>query len=134
MTHSTLTQQNETLTKITTSISTVKVMRNDTINSIVTDAIQYGKANKNSELNISKKNAIASFLATMDVKTKETDSYTKRALKIAHEILVKDKQIQFQLLTISQIEQLLCFSKSEIHKLYMIHDDILYILLYYYLQ
>ena len=75
MTATTLTKQNDTLTKITTSISTVKVMRNDTIKSIITDAIQYGKSHKNSELNISKKNAISTFLTSMDVKTKETDSF-----------------------------------------------------------
>lgn len=118
MKNETITTANETLVKARENATKVITKRNSAVQTIVTQIIADSKAYKNT---LSSKNAVAE--AVKDLELTEVDAHTKRALKVAKAILVDGKKIKKELLTLSQMEQLLCFNIAQVNELMDYEDE-----------
>ena len=112
---------NETLANMSDNINKAKVIRANTVQSIIRDTLDY--ANDHKEVFSTKKNAISTFIKN-NLQGGEVDNYTKRALKVAKFILVDGFKIKRELLTIAQMEQLLTFNKNTVNQLMSLEDEL----------
>jgi len=110
---------NETLANMSDNINKAKVIRANTVQSIIRDTLDY--ANDHKDVFSTKKNAISVFIK--QYLNSDVDNYTKRALKVAKFILVDGYKVKRELLTIAQMEQLLTFNKNTINKLMSLDDE-----------
>lgn len=117
MTNETITKANEDLTKARANAKLVISKRNNAVQTIITQIIEDSKAYKDT---LSGKNAVAQTIK--DLELVDVDAHTKRALNVAKAILVDGKKIKKELLTLSQMEQLLCFNQAQINALMNIDD------------
>jgi hypothetical protein len=117
--NTTLTNLNETLVNITNNIATAKELRNNAVSDVIATILNL--ASENSDLFTTKKTAITVFCKQYI--NSDIDNYTKRAVKVAKCILVDGYKVKKEVLTLSQIENLLTFNKNLVNKLMKIEDD-----------
>lgn len=111
---------NETLANMSSNITKAQDIRKNTVQSIISDTIEY--ANDHKEIFSNKKNAIAVFIKQH--LNSDVDAYTKRALKVTKFILVDGYKVKRELLTLAQMEQLLTFNKNTVNKLMSLDEDV----------
>ena len=110
-----ITTHNDTLAKQTRGITSIKTVRNNTVKTIIKEILAYAKDNKDVFAKQSKKSIMTTFINNQGFKTaKELDAYTLRGLKIAKLILVDGYSVNYEILTLSELEKLCKFSKSKV--------------------
>lgn len=115
----TLIKANETLNKMSANIKLANDIRKETVQDVINSTLE---AVKSSEINFStKKNAISHFLK-IALDDKKADTYTIRATKVAKVLLVDGYKIKKELLSLAQMEQILCFKKSTVIDLMKLDD------------
>jgi len=112
---------NETLVKMTNNQALVKATRIDALNVVITECIKFGKENS-TVFTDGKKGAVQSFINNT-LKDGAVDNYTKRAIKVAKFIVIDGYKVKRELLTLAQIEQLICFNKAQVNGLMTYEGD-----------
>lgn len=116
-----ITTANETLVKMTNNQKLVKATRIEALNVVISECISFAKENS-TVFTDGKKGAVKAFINNT-LKDKAVDAYTKRAIKVAKFIVVDGYKIKKELLSLAQIEQLICFNKAQVNGLMKLEGD-----------
>jgi len=116
-----ITTANDTLIKMTNNQKLVKATRVEALNIVISECIAFGKENS-TVFTDGKKGAVTAFINNT-LKDKAVDGYTKRAIKVAKFIVVDGYKIKKELLSLAQIEQLICFNKAQVNGLMKFEGD-----------
>lgn len=119
----TILKTNESNLKMTNNAKALKEIRVANVNEAISFIIENYKESDFTN----KKNFVAYFMKNNLNIAKDVaiDNYTKRAVKVAAKIIVGNYKIKKEVLSLAQMEQLICFDNSIVNKLMKSEDYIM---------
>lgn len=108
------------LNKMALAAEKIRKDKSNNIQLIISEVLSDSKEYK--EIFTSSKKGVAHAIS-LKLQDKKLDSYTKRALKVASKILVDGYKMKKELLSLAQMEQLICFDISLVNALMSVADE-----------